>query len=482
MTLLSALLLMSCGPADSPHGVVVTRAPLVAEASDAADDTAADEPRTGPRRVLLIIADDLGVDSLATYADQDGDGLADDGRSYAPTPTIDGLCADGVRYNQAWAYPTCSPSRATMLTGRFGMRTGVGHAIPPMQPGLDLDEPTLPRWLAAHPELGVATAAIGKWHLGATEATGGDRSPNEFGWTHFAGNLQAAVGDYSHWLRTVDGDTAFTTTYATTAQVDDALSWLDGRETDEDWLLWVGLVAPHEPFHAPPTSLHSYGPLSTDPADIAADPVPYYQASLESADTEIERLLDGLDARGMGDVDIIFIGDNGTPSEVVQAPWVWHQAKETLFEGGVHVPVCVSGPSVAAPGRTSEALVHVVDIFATVGEVFGLDPVADLPDTHTFDSASFFSTLRDPDSMGARAWSYSEGFGGWSPTGEGVTARDERVKVIRWDDGSGAAYDLLADPLETEDLMGRDELNGDLSAHIASLDAVLDGLELNGAQ
>ncbi len=473
-SLAAALLLVACAPeparqraSAAPHPGVSGPGAAMGEASVSVETAAR------PRRVLLVIADDLGVESLGVYADRDGDGHADDGRSYASTPTIDGLCNDGLRFTEAWAHPTCSPSRASMLTGRLGARTGIGHAIARGEPGLDSAEPTLPRWLGAHPELGVATALVGKWHLGATDAVGGDDAPGFFGWDHFSGLLEDSVGDYFWWPRTHDGETAFSDVYATTAHVDDALGWLDDRQQDESWLLWVSLTAPHEPLHAPPSHLHSQGPLAADSSSVREDPLTYFQASVEASDSELARLLAGLDARGMSDVDVIFVGDNGSSGRVVQAPWAAGQAKETLFEGGVHVPLCVAGPSVAQPGRISPALVHVVDLYATTGALFGLDPVADLPDSHRFDSISFLPVLASADAAGDRVFATTDGFGGNNDNGQGEAIRDARFKLVRWADGSESAFDLEQDPHETDDLLVNEDHGSE--SDMRSADHEVDG-------
>jgi arylsulfatase A-like enzyme len=163
----------------------------------------------------------------------------------------------------------------------------------------------------------------------------------------------------------------------------------------------------------------------------------------------------------MSDVDVIFVGDNGSSGRVVQAPWAADQAKETLFEGGVHVPLFVAGPSVAQPGRVSPALVHLVDLYATTGALFGLDPVADLPDSHRFDSISFLPVLASADAVGDRVFATTDGFGGNNDNGQGEAIRDGRFKLVRWADGSESAFDLEQDPYETDDLLGNDDHGGD---------------------
>ncbi len=262
--------------------------------------------------VLLIIADDLGADSV---------GLFSPANTTAPTPTLDGLAANGVRFTRCWSNPTCSPSRAALLTGRHGFRTGVGW------PGdvIGLSEGTIAN---AFNSAGYGTACIGKWHL-SNQTNGGDDNPNLMGFDHFSGAMSGALRDFFLWPKVVNGQALQqrVRTYATTENVNDAISWID--EQDSDWFLWLAFNAPHSPFHLPPNELHSYDLLGTE-ADIAANPTSYYQASIEAMDTEIGRLLGSIDAAVLANTTIIFVGDNGTPGGV--APNVVRGAKGQLRE------------------------------------------------------------------------------------------------------------------------------------------------------
>ena len=105
------------------------------------------------QNVLLVVADDLGVDSVGCYA----------GATAPPTPNIDALAAAGVRFTQAHACPSCSPTRAAIMTGRYGVHTGVTGALAGADPGIDPAETLLPTALAT---TGYARALVGKWHLG----------------------------------------------------------------------------------------------------------------------------------------------------------------------------------------------------------------------------------------------------------------------------------------------------------------------------
>ena len=170
-----------------------------------------------------------------------------------------------------------------------------------------------------------------------------------------------------------------TDTYATTDQVDDAIAWiLDQEDRDCAWFAMLSFNAPHDPFHDPPEALHSYGALSNDQER--------YRASVEALDTEIGRLMTELGS-ALDDAAIIFIGDNGTPGSVTinTPPYDSSRAKGTPYEGGVNVPMIVSGLVVDAPGRESTELVHTVDLFETIVELTdgvssgGLDSISMVP-------------------------------------------------------------------------------------------------------
>lgn len=399
-----------------------------------------------PRRVLVVMADDLGVDVTRAYA---GEG--------APMPTVEAICDAGIRFEDAWANHLCSPTRAAMMTGQYAFRTGVGAVVDEDHLGLTGDQVLLPRWLESQVEL--RHASFGKWHIGTREETGGDKTPTETGWQAWSGFLSGALTDYYSWARTEDGISAIDERYHTTATVDDAITWLDSVEDDESWLLWVAFAAPHTPFHEPPEDLHSY------PLD---DTEHLFEASIEAMDTELARLLADLEQRGFDDVDIVFLADNGTDVSAVPEDLDADRSKGTLYQGGLHVPMCIAGPSVTAPGVSSER-VHAIDVFATVGELMG----ADLSSSPGIDSVSIVPVLRG-EPFG-RDWSFSEGFDTRLDLGEGQAIRDDRFKVIRFASNRTEIYDLTADGQELEPL-DTNALTEDEQAAIQRLEELLDGL------
>lgn len=389
----------------------------------------------GGDNVLFLVADDLGVDQLACYGE---------GTTTAPTPTVDSLAAGGVLFRNAWAHPLCSPTRASFHTGRHPFRTGVGTVIGGAGSAvLQPVETTLPELLGG---TSYANALIGKWHLGTT-GIGGNSAPNVAGWSHFAGALQGAIPSYYSWSRVVNGVAATSTRYATSQNVDDALAWIAAQ--NGPWLCAVTFNAPHTPYQAPPANLHTQNLVGLDPT---TNPRPFYRAMVEAMDTEIARLLAGLGA-ARSRTNIVFLGDNGTPSAIVQAPFVRTHAKASPYEGGINVPLIVSGPIVASPGRESAALVESVDLFATLASLCGVDAASAVPAGTILDARSFAGLLSDPSAMAPRTTAFSEQFSGSS---EDACVRDAQHKLIRRRSGGTEdveLYDLVADPFESRDLM-----------------------------
>jgi len=462
--LLLLLATLSCGGDDAAGIAAGTAEDATADVSTGMDtgqslDTS--PPPPSGQNVLLIIADDLGLDHAECYGATG---------SLASTPTIGTLCEEGVVFANAWAMPTCSPTRAAMLTGRYPLRHGVGAPSGGSQPGLPEDEQTIPRVLNAHPDLGVTHANIGKWHLSAGMNIDGD--PNAFGWGHFSGIIQGVVNDYYAWTKVVDGVSEVVETYVTTALVDDAIAWLDAQ--DGPWVLWLALNAPHAPFHIPPPGLHSQS-LPDTPGDCPLSKnATCYRAAIEAMDSEISRLLASMDADTRANTNIIYLGDNGSPGQVAQDPVTSKRAKGTLYEGGVHVPFVVHGPAVVEGGRSVDAIIDVTDVFATVLTLAGVD-VADL-DGITIDSVSLVPYLTDPAQAPLREWTLSELYASAASNNQpGRTIRDVRFKLIVFLDGREEFYDLLADPWETTDLLAGEALDTDAEITYDTLSATLEG-------
>tara|TARA_R110002072_G_scaffold31466_4_gene96949 strand:- start:19703 stop:21469 length:1767 start_codon:yes stop_codon:yes gene_type:complete len=399
--------------------------------------------------VLLIVADDIGVDYVGAYQE---------GSSPPPTPNIDALASSGVLFRNAWANPSCSPTRACVMTGRYPFRTLIGRWIshganPPTVGLLRPEERTLPEVLDAA-QSGYAHALIGKWHL--NNAVASPDSPRIFGgYSHYAGSLEGQIPSYSNWTRVVNGVAAATTTYCTTQNTNDALAWIQSQANP--WVCVLTYQAPHIPYHAPPAGLHTQNLAGLNPQATTHTPanIPFYRAMVESLDTEMGRLFATLGSGVMNNTNVIFIGDNGTVQRQSVAPFDGLRAKGTPYEGGVNVPLLVSGPAVQQPGREVTALACAVDVFATVLDL--TNATTGLPPFTVHDSVSLAPYLSDPNQTALRQFAYTEQFTGTSwpaPNSNGhATIRDARYKLIhRYSGGSDELFDLINDPWETNNL------------------------------
>ena len=386
--------------------------------------------------ILLIIADDFGLDACPCY---------NVGSQKPDLPVLESLCSNGLVFDNFYANPECSPTRATILTGRYGVRTGVLSAETNNQ--IPFSETSIQKFLEENLPGTYSQAVIGKWHLSGA-SNGGADNPGLMGVEYYSGFLSGAMLDYWNWNLTTNGTTeAIVNQYATTVFTDLAIDWIQNQE--KPWFLWLAYTAPHAPFHLPPDSLHERDNLPADTASINANPRPYYFAMLEALDHEAGRLLSSLSSSELENTLIIFIGDNGTPREAVQSPYSPAKSKGSLYEGGIHVPMIVSGAGISRTGEKESALINSTDIFATIAEVAGTG-ISQKDDSYSFKSllTSGSSFARDA----AYAEVSSNNITGWA-------IRNEQFKLIHFDAGSEEFYELASDPYEQNDL-----LNGTLDS------------------
>jgi len=346
-----------------------------------------------PMNVITIMVDDLGLGDVSSF-----------GATDIATPNLDRLFARGARLaNWRSNAPVCSPSRASLLTGRYPAAAGVPDNVPPDGRGLAPDAPTLAELLKAH---GYRTYLSGKWHCGADdsrdfpEARGFDRT---MGWRH---------GCLDYWSHTfywgmgnrfgprhdlwIDGarHRRFGT-YLDTLIAEQAMAWLDNAAAhDAPFYLHVGFHAPHYPLQAPERFHERVAHL--DPARAI------YAAVILAFDEELGRLLDHLAALDLDDDTIVvFQGDHGPSRE--PRNWPDHRdepfpggstlglrgAKFSCFEGGIHIPASIAIPGVTPTGAVCEAFGTGMDFVPTVMAAL------DLPLEAEVDGVDFLPALRD---------------------------------------------------------------------------------------
>ncbi len=383
--------------------------------------TTSSSAQTDPTKpnILLIIADDLGADATPGFATNP---------QMPNTPHLDALRASGVSFTNAWASTKCAPTRAAIMTGKFGNKSGV----------MDIPANLSPDHSSVFDELSTLTsdayssAVIGKWHIGDSYTYS---HITDLGIDHYVGNFYSNLPDYENWPRVENGVESTETEYATTHFTNEAASWINDQ--NQPWMMWLAHAAPHTPFHVPPDSMHTQG---TPPNNQRQ-----FLAMIESLDFEVGRLMDSIPPAVLNNTLIIFVGDNGTSKGVIQGHPGTH-AKGTLYQGGLHIPFIVSGAGVTRAGDTEPALVNVVDIYATVLEAAG----ASLPGGK-YNSLSFHHLLSGT-TGDKRPYNFTETQG--SGEGDGWTIRDDQYKLIHFHDGRIEFYDLSTDQYEQMDISG----------------------------
>jgi arylsulfatase A-like enzyme len=377
--------------------------------------------------ILLIIADDMGLDATPGY---------DFGTVKPDMPNLQNMINTGITFNNLWSNPVCTPTRGTILTGKYGFRTNVLKVDDEMS----VSETSLQKHLDNNVS-GYSHAVIGKWHL-SNDAN----HPNNMGVDYFAGFLSGGVQSYTNWNLTENGVTGSSNTYTTTKFTDLAIDWL-GKQT-QPWFLWLAYNAPHTPFHLPPNDLHSQGSLPSDQASIDANPLPYYMAMLEAMDTEMGRLINSMTEEERDNTVIIFIGDNGTPGQVVQT-YATRRAKGSVYQGGVNVPMIIAGKDVTRINQTEDALISTTDLFATISNIAGINT------TTINDSQSFAALLTSSNFTNSREYVYTEIEG---DIASDYTTRNANHKYILFEDGTEALFNLSINPLENPDLLSTNQL------------------------
>lgn len=403
-----------------------------------------------PRNVLFILLDDVGVLDVSTYSDKAG----------APTPRLDALAAQGVRFNRAWSEPMCSPTRASLLTGLNPSNHGIGDANHEGHHDLELDDRllTLPTALR---QRGVArTGAFGKWHLMAADSP--LDHPGRVGFTHYAltpGNVMGASDGYRKYDLLRAGKLERGGLYLPTATIEGAARFIEA--SDGPWMAWVAFHLAHVPFHLPPEDLA--------PKPDREGATGRYLAMVRAADTLIGRLLDRIPPEVLNETVVVVMGDNGTPREAVRGPLREDRAKFSVYEGGLRVPLLIMSPSVVGPGRVVDTPVSAVDLMPTLLELTGQP----LPDPSAVDGRSFADLLWSEQPPDPSRSVFAETFrpNAHDPAERRVVFRavsDGRYKLLV-QPGGREVYDLREDPWERDDLLKSGSVPAEVKARLQAL-------------
>lgn len=326
--------------------------------------------------IVLILADNLGWGELGCYG---GGALRG-----APTPRIDALAAQGLQFLDFNVESDCVPTRSALMTGRHPVRTGALQSVPAGLPqGIHPWELTLPQLLKG---AGYATAMYGKWHLGDRPG----RFPNDRGFDHWYGiprttnetlfthspGFDPSVVDIPQVMEGHAGEPA-----REVAPYD-----LDKRRLIDSELVEraVGFIDKRrgnaEPFFLYLALTHLHFPTLPHPSFAGRSQVGDFADAMMEMDHRVGQVLDALSAAGLDDDTlVIFASDNGPE---FRRPWrgtagPWNGTYHTSLEGGLRVPLIVRWPGRVSVGRSTEALVHVTDLYTTLAAAAGASPPLD---------------------------------------------------------------------------------------------------------
>lgn len=378
--------------------------------------------------IVIISLDDWGRRDSAFFAEMEF--AVHDA---PPMPAVDSLAVQGVAFTRAWSNPTCSPTRYSILFGKYPSRGGILSKVSPAcgLPSVDLAEVSMPELIGPS---GYATSAIGKWHLSSglylPNCFAGN-APRRHGFDTGIANTMYTLGTgYKNWSRFDDGVSSTEPLYNTRVIGDEFIEWWEATPSPK--LAYVALNAPHKPFHEPPPGL--LNGYDGGPGDRGL-----YKEALVAADNKLSQMLDVIDLQT---TTVFLFGDNGTPDDVAIPEQDPTHMKGSVYEEGIGVPFIVAGQSIVNRGRVCDALIGVVDILATCLEITNVDCSGAYEDGYSFLPYLQDEQLAEP----VRRWIFAE-------RTNRQAIRGTRYKYVR-DQGVEAFYDLLNDPDEISDISG----------------------------
>ncbi|MDZ7372288.1 MAG: arylsulfatase [candidate division KSB1 bacterium] len=369
--------------------------------------------RRGPANVLLILADDMGWGDLSLH-----------GNSLLSTPNIDRLAREGAEFERFYASPNCPATRASLLTGRHSLKTGV-YGITRGEETMRSSEVTLAEILRQNR---CATGCFGKWHNGAHYP----QDPNGQGFKEFIGFCQGHLNNYFDPILLHNGREIRTSGYITHFLTDQAIRFIE-HNRKRPFFCYLAYNVPHSPFQVPDAYFEKFKALGLD------DEAACIYGMCENLDDEIGRILRRLDELDLArETYVIFLSDNGPNTERYNAGM--RGIKGSPYEGGSRVPCFIRRPGKIQAGLKLQPPAAHYDLLPTLIDLLDLPQ----PNTLPLDGISFAPLLLGRnESLPKRML-----FDYWPPYG---SVRTERHHLIIGFDHL-ELYDILKDPQETQNI------------------------------
>ncbi len=412
-------------------------------------------PPTRRPNVLLILTDDQGYGDLGFH-----------GNPQIRTPRLDALARESVRFRTFYVSPVCSPTRSSLMTGRYNYRTGVvdtfrGRSM--MHP----DEVTLAEMLQP---AGYRTGIFGKWHLGDNAPL----RPIDQGFQEALVHRGGGIGQpsdppgnsYFNPILEHNGKEEKTQGYCSDVFADAAIRFIEA-EPGRPFFAYLAFNAPHEPLQVPDADLNPYlGLVPTRgtpnighplPAVIPVDKTERVYAMVSNLDRNVGRVLDRLDSLGLAqETIVVFLTDNGPQQPRYNAGML--DRKGNVHEGGIRVPCFIRWPGTLEPGRVVEQAAAHIDLTPTLLEACAVAK----PESVAFDGRSLLPLLKGQGGDWPDRTLYFQWHRGDVPElHRAFAARSGRYKLVQPkgveplplpDPLHYELYDMLADPLEMTDI------------------------------
>lgn len=405
---------------------------------------AADRPN-----VLLIMTDDQGVGDIGI-----------NGNTVIETPSMDRLAREGIQHSSFCVSPVCTPTRASLMTGRYNYRTRaidtfVGRAM------MDPDEVTLAEILR---DAGYETGIFGKWHLGDNYPLRATDQGFKESLVHRGGGLAQAAGTpnetYFNPELLHNGKAVASKGYCTDIFADAACHFIKSQK-GKPWFTYLAFNAPHDPLQVPEDSLKPYL-AKIEEIQKNSRPIPGAQAEriariyamVSHLDRAIGRVLATLDETGeAGNTIVLFLTDNGPAGPRFNVGL--RGSKGTVYEGGIRAPLFVRWPAQLKPGTIADQAAH-IDLTPTILDACGVSTPSDVK----FDGISLLERWKgNKESLPERRLFFQWHRGDVPQRYRAFAARESRYKLVQangtregtWNadnDAKFELFDLKADPAE----------------------------------
>ena len=399
-------------------------------------------PNISKPNIIFILPDDLGWNDVGYHG------------SFVKTPHLDRLAAQGAKLEQHYVMPSCTPSRVSLITGKYPSRYGI--LAPAYGEVIDLGDPTLASLLS---ELGYYTSISGKWHMGSPPYT-----PLKYGFQSSYGYFDGQIDPYTHEYKRENKEAGTRSWHrndefldeeghATDLITEEAIRVIR-EQKDDPFFLYVAYSVPHYPLSEPTGWTSLYDEYNVEPSRK------WNAASISHMDAGIGRIIDVLEETGQEENTlVIFVSDNGGQSHW-QSDTEYHGAyadkphtvlgdnyplrgwKTDLYEGGIRVPAFAWWPGVIAGGTVINTPIHIADWLPTLINLASGAAQSDDLNLDGKDIWALFDDTRSDYEAHPFYWKIREG----------IAVREGKWKMIAFTSGRTELYNIEEDFRETRNV------------------------------